>query len=66
MSRDIVPFGLRMPPELKEKIEIMAKKNRRSLNSEIVVLLESIVQTSNCIDESRLREIFREELARKD
>ena len=61
-----MPFGLRMPPELKEKIEIMAKKNRRSLNSEIVVLLESIVQTSNCIDESRLREIFREELARKD
>ena len=65
MSRDIVPFGLRMPPELKEQIEIMAKKNRRSLNSEIIVLLESIVESNNCIDETKLREILREELKDK-
>ena len=64
MSRDIAPFGLRMPSELKEQIEIMAKKNRRSLNSEIIVLLESIIEANNCIDESKLRTIIREELAK--
>ena len=64
MSRDITPFGLRMPVELKEQIEILAKKNRRSLNSEIIVLLEAIVEVNTCITEAKLREVIREELAR--
>ena len=62
--REIAPFGLRMPHELKEQIELMAKKNRRSMNSEIVVLLESIVQSNTCIDETKLREIIRDELSK--
>ncbi|MCG6265359.1 Arc family DNA-binding protein [Vibrio vulnificus] len=40
MSRNINPFGLRMPPELKEKLEEEAKKNMRSLNAELVARLE--------------------------
>lgn len=36
MSRDIKPFGLRMPDELKASIEREARFNGRSLNMEIV------------------------------
>ena len=36
MSRDIAPFGLRMPAELKARIEEWAVKNSRSINSEII------------------------------
>lgn len=37
---NIPPFGLRMQPELKERIERAAKENNRSLNSEIVQRLQ--------------------------
>lgn len=38
--RDIAPFGLRMAPELKEKIAESSKKFGRSMNAEIVFRLE--------------------------
>lgn len=41
MSRDITPFALRMPPELRAKVEQAAKETRRSLNAEIVARLET-------------------------
>ena len=65
MSRDIAPFGLRMPAELKAKLEKMATKNRRSLNAEIVVLLEAVVSDNICINKKELRSIIREELDKK-
>jgi len=34
------PFGLRMPPALRERVEAAARENRRSLNSQIVLILE--------------------------
>ena len=40
MSRDINPFGLRMPSELRERIEAAATKSGRSLNAEILQALE--------------------------
>lgn len=40
MSRDIAPFGVRMPSELKEYLTQKAKENKRSLNAEIVERLE--------------------------
>lgn len=40
MSRDIAPFGVRMPSELKEELTWKAKQNKRSLNAEIVSRLE--------------------------
>ncbi|STY93394.1 Arc family DNA-binding protein [Moraxella bovis] len=40
MSRDIAPFGVRMPAELKEYLTQKAKENKRSLNAEIVERLE--------------------------
>lgn len=44
MSRDIAPFGLRMPAELKQQLQEQAKQNGRSLNAEIVYLLRQIQQ----------------------
>lgn len=38
--RDITPFGVRFPTPLKEKIEKYAKENGRSMNSEIITMLD--------------------------
>lgn len=37
---NIPPFGLRMQPELKARVEEAARANNRSLNAEIVQILE--------------------------
>jgi len=37
---NIAPFGLRMQPEFKRKMEDAAKRSGRSLNSEIIARLE--------------------------
>ena len=39
MIRDIAPFGLRIPLELKEQIRRSAKASGRSINSEILARL---------------------------
>ncbi|QPI11750.1 Arc family DNA-binding protein [Stutzerimonas stutzeri] len=39
--RNINPFGLRLQPELKARLEEAAKQNKRSLNAEIAARLES-------------------------
>lgn len=43
MARHITPFGLRMPPELKKRIEKSAQTNRRSINAELVLRLQDSV-----------------------
>jgi hypothetical protein len=43
MGREINPFGLRMPEELKKRIARSAKANRRSLNAELVLRLQHSV-----------------------
>ncbi len=42
---NIAPFGLRMQPELREKLEEAALKNARSMNSEITARLNESFQT---------------------
>lgn len=42
-GRDIAPFGVRIPTELKEKLQEFADKNGRSLNAEILYRLEQSV-----------------------
>lgn len=39
-KRDIIPFGLRLPPPLKEITKIEAERNRHSMNTEIELLIE--------------------------
>lgn len=43
MSRDITPFALRMPPEMRSKVDLAAKECRRSLNAEILARLEATI-----------------------
>lgn len=43
--REIAPFGLRMPPELKDRLGDIAKANGRSLNTEIVARLWASLET---------------------
>lgn len=38
--REIAPFGVRMSPELKARLEAAAKINGRSLNAEVVARLQ--------------------------
>ena len=40
MSRDIAPFGVRMPTELKALVEEAAAANGRSINAEVVTRLQ--------------------------
>lgn len=43
MSRDITPFALRMPPEMRSEIDVASKESRRSLNAEILARLEATI-----------------------
>ncbi|WP_304620214.1 Arc family DNA-binding protein [Paracoccus sediminilitoris] len=40
LTRDIAPFGVRMPRELKDRVEAAAKASGRSMNSEIVTRIQ--------------------------
>lgn len=40
MNREITPFGLRLPTELKIRMDEAAAKNLRSLNAELVARIE--------------------------
>ena len=42
----IKPFGLRMPGELKDWLTARAKRAKRSMNSELLLLLEEAMQTA--------------------
>jgi len=43
----IAPFGLRMPEELKIKVAARAKDNGRSMNAEIVQMLQDALDASS-------------------
>lgn len=45
--RNINPFGLRMQPELRHKVEEAAKQNRRSLNAELIARIEASFNENN-------------------
>jgi hypothetical protein len=66
MSRDVNPFGLRLPPELKEELERLAEQNRRSLNAELIVRLEESVKREGqtCITAEEVRQIVEQALAK--
>ena len=49
--RNINPFGLRLQPDLKAKIEAAAANNRRSINAEISARLEATFAIDEALDE---------------
>jgi hypothetical protein len=67
MVKDINPFGVRMPPDIKAELEKLAEQNRRSLNAEIVVRLEESIkrEKERCISEEALRRIVSDELDKR-
>ena len=46
MSRDIAPFGVRMPTELKALVEEAAASNGRSINAEVVARLQGSLSSA--------------------
>ncbi|MCX8649947.1 Arc family DNA-binding protein [Gilliamella sp. B2776] len=46
-GRDIAPFGVRIPSDLKEKLQKLADQKGRSLNAEIVYRLSQSVNQDN-------------------
>lgn len=45
--RDIIPYSLRMPDSLKSQLSERAKQNGRSLNSEMVMILQDAVNSAS-------------------
>lgn len=41
--RNIAPTGVRIPDDLKDKIQVRARRNGRSMNSEIVKILQTAI-----------------------
>jgi hypothetical protein len=66
MLRDINPFGLRMPPDLREQVKNAAAKSGDSMNGEIVARLEA--SFSGRVDLSRVStgELVRELIDRNE
>jgi hypothetical protein len=63
------PYPVRLSRETKQKLEAIAKANGRSLNAQIVMMLESVLQAEERppvpdLAESRIRELIREELTK--
>lgn len=60
MSRDITPFPVRLPPELRERLESAAREAGRSLNAEILHQLQQAVGANGA--DAAKRSVFVEEL----
>lgn len=56
-ASNIAPMGVRIPEDLKEKIQARARANGRSMNSEIVKILSDAVDGAAKVDAPSLNEI---------
>lgn len=54
----ITPYGLRMPRELKDTLDEEARRNGRSLNSEIVARLQASIQADESVPDFVTPELF--------
>lgn len=59
----IAPFGLRMLPDLKEKIEQAARESGRSMNAEIVARLEESFNDTAGVDNALLHMLAEQQTA---
>lgn len=67
MTRDITPFGLRMPSDLKARVDAAAESNGRSINAECVARLQAsfAVQSPVELDVEALAEAIASKVAAK-
>jgi len=56
--RTIAPMGVRIPDELKEKVSSSARENGRSMNAEIVSIIERSFTEGPSQDIASLKEII--------
>ncbi|MFP2201245.1 Arc family DNA-binding protein [Enterobacter ludwigii] len=54
----IAPLGVRIPDELKEKIQTQAKANGRSMNAEIVFILDEAMRDDDRGDDDLNRQLI--------
>ena len=47
MSKNCTTFSIRIPNDLKDKLQLIADKEHRSLNNLIVLLLINYLETTN-------------------
>jgi len=66
MKRDIVPYGLRILPELKEMIRVAAKASGRSMNGEIEARLYASFNTRLDLKAISTGDLVRELIDRND
>ena len=64
MKEERAPFLLRLPAELKARIEDLAKREHRSINQQIEFLLERALADSNVKESSAVRTERRSEKGR--
>lgn len=50
--RNIAPYGVRIPDELKDSLTVRAAQNGRSLNSEIVMILQAAIDSASALPKS--------------
>ena len=62
----IAPFGLRMLPDLKEKIEQAARESGRSMNAEIVARLERSFTADKEVEQIAFESGFETSMLRED
>ncbi|ODT01668.1 MAG: hypothetical protein ABS49_00780 [Erythrobacter sp. SCN 62-14] len=57
---NITPYGLRMPPDLKEALDASARQNGRSLNSEIVARLQQSIEADQTVPDFVTPELYQQ------
>jgi hypothetical protein len=66
MIRDIAPFGLRIPADLKQQIRKSAKQNGRSMNSEMLARLSASFDSRSDLRGASTGELVRELIDRNE
>lgn len=51
------PYGLRMPPDLKERVQKAAEASNRSMNAEIIARLEATFRDQRRLDATQQEEV---------
>lgn len=64
MSRDITPFGLRMPAELKSRVDAAAAKNGRSINAEVIARLQDSFEVQTGVKDAPVGQLLEEVVLR--
>lgn len=63
MNKQNPSYPLRLEPDIRSKLEVLAKVNGRSLNAQIAIMLEVALQAES-VPESLMGEAMREEVRR--